>query len=330
MANNYVYTFKDNGFYKPLIEAAEVVEKKRFVDLYNKYHNTKYTEQELVGSLDQIGYDWKRMYVDILDGISPIQLPVDNEQLMNEVWDLVGNVLKDAFDHEMAAELALMQIEDGLSKSDKIKLERKARSERNFSKGFKHEADRAIHRFAQMKNLDVNTKIKETQSVGDSNKKVNWELYGDFAWKFPGSKVTHWSEVKTRLDQFHITGSGTPFFLAPLIQNSDIEQRGKTLVVIFDQKGIDETAKRLLKRKFWSTGAYPAYEDGDVTILSSEMLKYFQQDGIQLFHEPSPIQVEKGDVAQYNIETEEGLKSLVRTTFQKKQVHADLWYGKYN
>lgn len=330
MANNYIYTFKDSGFYSPLIQEAEKVEKKRFVDLYNKYHHTKYTEEDLVGSLEQIGYDWKRMYVDILDGIDPIQMPTGNEQLMDEWTDLVGDVLNDAFNHEMLAELALMQIEDGLSKSDKIKLERKARSERNYAKGFKHEADRATHRFAQMKNLDVNTKIKETQSVGDSNKQINWELYGDFAWKFPGSKVTHWSEVKTRLDQFHITGSGTKFFLAPLIQNSDIEQKGKTLVVIFNQRGVDETAKRLLRRKFWNTGAYPVYEDGSTTILSSEMLKYFQQDGIQLFHEPSPIQVEKSDVTQYNIETEEGLKGLVRATFQKKQVHADLWYGKYN
>lgn len=330
MANNYVYTFKDSSFYSPLIQEAEKVEKKRFVDLYNKYHHTKYTEEDLVGGLEQIGYDWKRMYVDILDGIDPIQIPADNEQLMDEWNNLIGDVLNDASNHEMLAELALMQIEEGLNKSEKIKLERKARRERNYAKGFKHEADRATHRFAQMKSLDVNTKIKETQSVGDSNKQINWELYGDFAWKFPGSKVTHWSEVKTRLDQFHITGSGTKFFLAPLIQNSDIEQKGKTLVVIFDQKGIDETAKRLLRRKFWSTGAYPVYEDGNITILSSEMLKYFQQDGIQLFHEPSPIQVEKSDVTQYNIETEEGLKGLVRTTFQKKQVHADLWYGKYN
>lgn len=330
MTNNYVYTFKDSSFYTPLIQEAEKVEKKRFVDLYNKYHHTKYTEKDLVDSLEQIGYDWKRMYVDILDGINPIQMPIDNEQLMNEWTDLVGDVLNDAFNHEMLAELALMQIEDGLSKSEKIKLERKARSERNYAKGFKHEADRATYRFAQMKNLDVNTKIKETQSVGDSNKQINWELYGDFAWKFPGSKITHWSEVKTRLDKFHITGSGTKFFLAPLIQNSDIEQKGKTLIVIFNQKGIDETAKRLLRRKFWSTGAYPVYEDGDTTILSSEMLRYFQQDGVQLFHEPSPIQVEKSDITQYNIETEEGLKGLVRTTFQKKQVHADLWYGKYN
>lgn len=84
----------------------------------------------------------------------------------------------------------------------------------------------------------------------------------------------------------------------------------------------------MLRRKFYDTGTYPVYEDRDVTVLSSEMLRYFALDGVELYHSPKHLTIDPMDVQQYGTETTEGLESIVRSTFEKRQLHADLWYGR--
>jgi hypothetical protein len=59
------------------------------------------------------------------------------------------------------------------------------------------------------------------------------------------------------------------------------------------------------------------------------MLTYFATDGVGLYQSPRHLTVDPTDVQQYGIETTEGLESIVRNTFEKRQLHADLWYGKH-
>jgi len=323
MKGQKIYTFDNADFFKPLIEDAEKIEKKRFVDLYNHYHKDKpnLTEKELVGRLEEMGYEWQRMYVDILDGIDPIDININTYQLAEEWFDVASKLVLDRCGEELGIEIAKAQLAAALDENDIIKLTEKIQTKTSFVQGLLREEERLTHRFQQMKNLDYKTSFKESQG--------NWalELYGDFSWKFPGSRVNHWAEAKTSLYNFHITGSGSQKFLYSLISVSQIEKRKDTLVITFSQEGVDQAAQHLLLRKFKSTGAYPVYEDGNRTILSSEMLRYFQMDGIDVYAKPYPLIPESSDVQEYNTETKEELEKLVRTTWQKKQLHADLWYA---
>lgn len=323
MKGKKIYTFNDREFFNPLINEAEKIEKKRFVDLYNHYHKDKknLTEAELVGGLNELGYEWQRMYVDILDGINPIDININTNELAEEWFDVASDLMLDICKQELVVERAKYELANAASGSNVVKMTRDLGDQTKFYNGLKREEERLLHRFKQMKNLDYKTTFKESQ--GD----WSLELYGDFKWKFPGSKVNHWSEVKTALDNFHITGSGSKSFLYSLITNSKIEKRKNTLVIVFSQEGVDKAAQHLLLRKFKSTGAYPVYEDGNMTILSSEMLRYFQLDGVDVYVNPYPILPEESDVKAHNTENKEELENLVRTTFQKKDLHADLWYA---
>lgn len=325
MAEKRIYTFKDNSFYDPMIEKAETLEKKRFVDLYNHYHKTKYTVETLVGQLDAIEYDWRRMYVDILNGLERKTDIATDEKLTEEWWDLAEDLLTDLSNQRMNAELLAMQmLEKGLTSSQKIEIKKQMDASRGFAAGLERESERLSNKYGQIKGLDLKASFQESQ--GD------WrlELKGDYSWQFSDSNISHWNEVKTDLSKFHITGSGSVLFLTPLIQQSKIVQKGDKYVVTFTAKAVDDITRKFLTRKFSQSGAYPVYEDGDVTILSSEMLRFFKLDGIQLFQSPHPLIPEESDVQQFNPNTRQGLETLVRNTFNKKKMHADLWYGKYS
>ena len=92
-----LYTFRDAGFYQPMIKKAEEIEKKRFVDLYNKIHKTKYTERELVdnlGVMTGITDYWKRMYIDNLD-FADDSLDIMGNNLEDEAWKFLGDLWAD-------------------------------------------------------------------------------------------------------------------------------------------------------------------------------------------------------------------------------------------
>ena len=204
-----------------------------------------------------------------------------------------------------------------------MKFEKIARADTAFKNGLEVEASQALKRFKQLKAINPKTTFRESEG------QWKYELYGDYAWKFPGSNVSHWHEVKNDLSRFHITGTQDMLVLAPLIKGSNILEKNDKLIVQLSADSLDKECQRLLKRKYSDNGAYPIYEDGNTTILSSELFKFFATDGVGLYQSPKgAITIDDEVVKTYNIEDRRQLERIVRKVFQDKKVKADLWYGR--
>lgn len=188
MNDKLIYTFKDNSFYTPLIEAAENIEQKRLVDLYNHYHKTKYRVDDFINQLNNIDYDWRVMYVNLLNGLDKVEINLEeNPELAEEWFKLSSNLMEDMIDKQQTADLIASYIKEGLYTSTRGLREatNKEKSLRAFGDGLKTELDKLTDRFQQIKKLDPKAKFVETEG--------NWklELMGDYKWNFTNSGLNH-------------------------------------------------------------------------------------------------------------------------------------------
>lgn len=325
LSTKQLYTFEDSSFYNAMIEKAEALEKKRYADLYNHVFmkDKKWlTVDELLKLTEERKRNWKDVYVNILDGNYMKEIESNNTDLMDEFTNMIGDLVAKVASSDIAVEIAKIAVEDAWNGKGNISdAETDLKIKQAIYEGNKQEEDSVTHRFKQIKGIDIDATFDSSTGQWQA------DLKGDYAFGFSGSKMRHWGEVKKSLDKFHITGSKSKLFLEPLIKTSRIERQGDTLVITFTSNGVDTIARKFLTRKFADQGVYPVYEDGHTTVLCSEMLKAFAEDGVQLYQQPASLVPEKEVVEKYNDNTRKGLESIVRNTFNRRQAHFDMWYG---
>jgi hypothetical protein len=188
MNDKLIYTFRDNAFYTPLIKAAEELEQKRLVDLYNHYHKTRFAVKDFINQLNEIDYDWKVMYIDLLNGLDKIEINLEeNPELAEEWFKLSSDLTNDMLEKQQTADLIASYIKEGLYTSSRGLREasNKEQAARAFGEGLKTELDKMTDRFLQIKKLDPKARFMESEG--------SWrlELMGDYKWNFSNSGLSH-------------------------------------------------------------------------------------------------------------------------------------------
>lgn len=244
MANNYkgrkIHSYSSN-FKKTLLTAlikdAEKVEKQRFTEICNKDTGMNVDFESWLS----VYPNWKQEYKNLLRTKTSNPLSKKQKQELEEITE---QLTKDIIEHEKNIKniIAMGLTEIELQKNDKYN------RSIAFKGGLEIEKNIVTDKYSMIKNLDTKAIFRETQG--------NWraELAGDYSWSFNKSQLEHWGEVKSNLDDFHITGSkdlDDEIFI-PIINKSNISynifKNEYTISVPVAVK--EEVGKKLLLRKY--------------------------------------------------------------------------------